>query len=135
MTVDELFSVQTDSNILKSLYIELANHENFNPYKKNIIFDMPRSGRGKDFNEWYVEEKERIEKDIEFYKDKLQRDRKTVDEYINACPFPECDIVRYRVINNLGWYEIGDLLGMDRRTASRKFYNCINLPALPARKC
>lgn len=134
MILDELFSVQADNNKLRSLYIELANYENFNPYKKNIISDMPRGGEGKDFSEWYAEEKMRIEKDIEFYKDKLQRDRKMIDEYISACPFPECDIIRYRVINNLGWHEIGNLIGMDRRTASRKFYNYINLPTLPADK-
>lgn len=125
MTLEELFSVQTDNNKLKSLYIELANHENFNPYKKNIISDMPRGGCGKDFTEWYAEEKERIKKDIEFYKEKLQRDRKMVDAYINKAPFPECDIIRYRAINNMGWDEIGANVHMDRRTASRKFYNYI----------
>lgn len=134
MTLNELFSIQTDNNKLKSLYMELENHENFNPYKKNIVSDMPRGGKGKDFNEWYTEKKECIEKDIEFYKEKLQRDRKIVDEYIDTCPFPECDIIRYRVINNLNWYEIGNLLSMDRRTASRKFYNYINLPTMPVIK-
>lgn len=29
MTLNELFSIQTDNNKLKSLYMELANHENF----------------------------------------------------------------------------------------------------------
>ncbi len=66
MTSEELFSVQMDNNKLKSLYIELSNHENFNPYKRNIISDMPKGSReGKDFSEWFVAEKERIEKEIE----------------------------------------------------------------------
>ena len=68
MTVEELFSVQEDNHRLRSLYIELANHENFNPYKANEISDMPKGGGGKNFLEWYAEEKERIENDIEFYK-------------------------------------------------------------------
>lgn len=131
MTLEELFSVQTDNNKLKSLYIELANHENFNPYKKNIMSDMPKGGEGKEFTEWYAEGKERIEKDIECYKEKLQRDRRMIEEYIGNAPFPECDIIRYRVINNLGWFEIGEMLAMDRRTASRKFYNYIKLPTMP----
>lgn len=107
--------------------MELANHENFNPYKKNIISDMPRGGEGKDFSEWYIEEKERIEKDIEYYKRKLQRDRKIIEEYIDNTPFPECDIIRYRVINNLGWYEIGELLGYHRTAVSKKFYNYLEV--------
>lgn len=135
MTLKELFSVQADSNKLKSLYIELANHENFNPYKNNIISDLPKgSEKGKDFSQWYLERKERIQREIEYYKDKMQCDRKKVDAYIEKAPYPECDIIRYRVINGLGWYEIGDLLAMDRRTASRKFYNYVNLPTMPAQK-
>lgn len=133
MTLEELFSVQTDNNKLKSLYIELANHENFNPYTNHAISDMPKGGGGgMDFCEWYVMEKERIEKEIEYYKAKTQRDRKSVDAYIEKAPYPECDIIRYRVINGLGWHEIGELLAMDRRTASRKFYNYVKLPTLPA---
>ena len=126
MTLEQLFSVQTDSNKLRSLYIELANHENFNPYKNNVISDMPKgNGGGKDFCEWYVAEKERIEREIEYYQKKIQHDRKMVNDYIESAPYPECDIIRYRVINELSWYEIGDLLSVDRRTVSRKFYDFV----------
>lgn len=125
MTLEELFSVQTDNNKLKSLYIELANHENFNPYKKNIISDMPKGNNGKKFEEWYTEEKERIEKDIEFYKEKIQRDRKNVNDFIEAAPYPERDIIRFRVINDLSWYDIGELVGYHRTKVSKKFYDYI----------
>lgn len=125
LTLEELFLVQTDSNKLKSLYMELADHENF-PYKNNIISDMPKgSGWGKDFNEWYMEEKERLKKEIEFYKRKIQYDRKNVNAYIENAPYPECDIIRYRVINGLGWYEIGELVGYHRTKVSKKFYEYI----------
>lgn len=133
MTLYELFAIQRDTNKLKSLYIELANHENFNPYKNNIISDMPRGGKRKDFTEWYVEEKNKILRDIEFYKKKIQEDRKQVDEFIESAPYPECNIIRFRVINGLGWFEIGELLSMNRRTASRKFYDYIkNCPQCPS---
>lgn len=125
MTVDQLFSVQRNNGKLKSLYLELAKHESFNPYKGNTITDMPKGGEGKNFAEWYVEEKERIEIEIEYYKNQIQEDRKQVDEYIKAAPYPECEIIQYRAVNGLGWFDIGDLLGMDRRTASRKFYSYI----------
>ena len=126
MTVEELFSVQEDNHRLRSLYIELANHENFNPYKSNEISDMPKGGGGgKSFMEWHAEEKERIESDIEFYKKKIQRDRKMLDEYIDKAPYPERDIIRYKVINDLGWGEIGDFVGYSGRQASRKFWDYV----------
>lgn len=125
MTVYDLFSVQRDTNKLKSLYLELADHENFNPYKKNIISDMPKGSGGKDFSEWYAEEKERIERAIGFYKQKIQEDRRMIDEFIGQAPYPECDIIRFRVINDLSWEEIGSLVGYHRTKVSKKFYNYV----------
>ena len=125
MTEQELLAVQRDNNKLKSLYLELANHENFNPYKRTIISDIPKGEKGKLFEEWYAEEKKRIEKEIEFYQKKIQVDKKIVEEFIESAPYPESEIIRYRVINNISWYEIGAATHMDRRTASRKFYSYI----------
>ena len=125
MTEQELLAVQRDNNKLKSLYLELANHENFNPYKRVIVSDILKGEKGKLFEEWYVEEKKRIEKEIEFYQKKIQVDRKIVEEFIESAPYPESEIIRYRIINNISWYEIGAMTYMDRRTASRKFYSYI----------
>lgn len=131
MTVYDLFAVQRDMNKLKSLYMELADHEKFNPYKNNAVTGMPHGGKGVNFTEWYAEKKEKIEKEIEYYKLKIQKDREEVDQYIQNAPYPECDIIQYRVVNNLGWEEIGNLLAMDRRTASRKFYFYIEKESCP----
>ena len=125
MTVYELFAIRRDSYKLKSLYIELANHENFNPFKVNIISDMPKGGNGKAFEEWYAEERERILKDIEFCKQKIQEDRRLLDEVISAAPWPESDIIRFRVINDMSWEEIGKELGYSRWSVTRKFYDYI----------
>lgn len=127
MTVEELFSVQADLNKLKSLSMELANLEEFNPYRNNIISDMPKGSGGKDLAELYIEEKERIEGEIELCKMKIREDRKRVKAFIEAAPYPEQDIIRFRVINELSWDEIGNELGMDRRSASRKFQRYIKL--------
>ena len=127
MTVKELFSVQEDLNKLKSLTLELARINDFNPYKGNVITDMPRGGESKDFNLWYVTEKKRIEGDITFYREKLQRDRERVDEYIESLPHPENDIVRFRAINDLSWEQIGSLVGYSGRNASRMFYKIVKL--------
>lgn len=125
MTVRELFSVQMDENKLRSLHIELAKHEDFNPYKGNIITDMPSGGSGKNFLEWYAEEGERIRGEISLYEKKLETDRKRVNAYIEAAPYPECDIIRYRVINNLSWEEIGAFVGYSRQQAAKRFWDYI----------
>lgn len=131
MTLYELFAVQRDTNKLKSLYLELAAHENFNPYKNTVVTDTPKGGKGTNFLEWYTERHDAILEDIDFYKTKIQKDRKMIDDYISLAPYPECDIIRFRVINDLGWEEIGEELSMNRRTAARKFYNYVKLPAMP----
>lgn len=125
MTVEELFSIQRDNHKLRSLYLELARHEDFNPYKGNVITDMPKGGGGKNFSEWFAEEKERIQSEIDYYKRKLQEDRKKIDAYIKEAPYPECDIIRYRVVNNLSWEEIGDFVGYDRSQVCRKFWKYV----------
>lgn len=122
MTVYELFTVQRDTNRLKSLYLELANHENFNPYKNNPDTDPQRKREGKSFGEWYTKEGERLLKEIKYYESKIQKDREEIERFIENAPYPECDIIRFRAVNGLDWEEIGDTLSMDRRTASRRFY-------------
>lgn len=126
MTVEELFSVQRDDNKLRSLYMELARHEDFNPYKGNIVSDMPKGSGGKSFLDKYIEKKEYLKSQIDFYENKIQEDRKMIDTYIEKAPYPECDIIRYRVINNLSWEEIGEFVGYSRRWASRRFWDYIN---------
>lgn len=125
MTVEELFSVQRDDNKLRSLYMELARHEDFNPYKGNIVSDMPKGSGGKSFLDKYIEKKEYLKSQIDFYERKIQEDRKMIDAYIERAPYPECDIIRYRVINNMSWEEIGEFTGYSRFQVSRKFWNYV----------
>lgn len=125
MTVEELFSVQRDDNKLRSLYMELVRHEDFNPYKGNIVSDMPKGSGGKSFLDKYIEKKEYLKSQIDFYERKIQEDRKMIDAYIERAPYPECDIIRYRVINNMSWEEIGEFTGYSRFQVSRKFWNYV----------
>lgn len=123
MTIKELFSVQKDENKLRSLHMELTRHEElFNPYKGNIISDMPQGNGGKNFSEWYAEEGDRIRREISLYEKKLQEDRGKIDCYISKAPYPECDIIRFRVINNLSWEEIGQFIGYSRRWVAKRFW-------------
>ena len=75
----------------------------------------------------------RIENDIKYYQEKIQRDRAEMESIIESLNFPDCDIVRFRVINGMNWENIGNLMGMDRRTASRKFFSAISKLAHNAR--
>ncbi|MDU7723516.1 MAG: hypothetical protein E7J97_22775 [Citrobacter sp.] len=125
MTLKELFSVQADLNKLKSLSMELANLEEFNPYRNNVITDMPKGGQGKDVTAWYIEEKERLRGKIKTYEEKLRRDRAKVEAFIAAAPHPESEIIRYRVINDLSWDDIGAIVGYSRSWVSKVFYRYI----------
>lgn len=125
MTLEELFSVQRDEGKLRSLCIQLARHEDFNPFKNNPISDMPKGGGKESFLDWYTEEKERLEHEIENCKKKLAEDKRKVNAYINASPYPECEIIRLRVLNNMSWAEIGGIVGYSNRQASRKFWDYI----------
>lgn len=125
MTVEELFSVQTDNNKLRSLRLELARHEDFNPYKSQVISDMPKGSGYKNFIETYEEKRDELQRQIDFLEKKIQEDRKNIDEYIEQAPYPECDIIRFRAINNLSWEEIGDYTGYSRFQVSRKFWNYV----------
>ena len=99
----------------------MAAHRALIHIKKNIASDMPKDRKGKAFGNGTSKRKERIDREVEYYKEKLQVDRRELDEYISTAPFPECDIIQYRVINGMNWEKIGDLIGMDRRTASGYF--------------
>jgi len=53
--------------------------------------------------------------------------RARLERYINTITDDETRlIVRLRCINNMFWEDIGAEIGMDRRTASRKYYKFIN---------
>ena len=46
MDAKELYAYQNDREKLRSLQIELARHESFNPYKGCEISDMPKGSGG-----------------------------------------------------------------------------------------
>lgn len=126
MELKELFAVQTELNRLKSLCLEKSRLKDFNPYSQKPMTGMPGGGGSKNLLEWIAEETDRLDREIEECLRRVQREREKVERYIDAAPPPERDIIRYRVINGMGWGEIGDALRMDRRTASRRFYEYIN---------
>lgn len=53
--------------------------------------------------------------------------RSRIERYINTISDSEVRlIIRLRSINNMNWDQIGAEIGMDRRTASRKYFRFVN---------
>ena len=48
-----------------------------------------------------------------------------MEAFIAAAPHPESEIIRYRVINDLSWDDIGAIVGYSRSWVSKVFYRYI----------
>ena len=70
-----------------------------------------------------------LEKQLERYSEKqleYERRKLVIEGYIELIEDVQTRcIFRYRCIGRMSWEEIGAILYIDRRTASRKFYNYI----------
>jgi hypothetical protein len=123
MTIENLSQINYIKREIKNLQLELEELNVRNLYKSNIISDMPRSSEIKDANVEYLSRKIMVEDLLNYNLRKLQDERRKIEEFLNAIEDAETRLIlRLRCINNMNWQEIGDELGMDRRTASRKFY-------------
>lgn len=124
MTFEDLISVHSINIEIKKIQEEIQQLREQNFFKPNIISDMPRGGEGKDMLVEYAEESKRLDDILNYSLRKLQEKRVEIEQFINSIEDNEVRlIVRLRCINTMEWAEIGAELGMDRRTASRKFYS------------
>ena len=101
---------------------KLQQDRNF--YKPNIISDMPRGGGSAESDvDRHLEQELRLRGMLKYSLEKLQEERRKFEEFLDGVEDPELRLIlRLRCVNNLSWHEIGEQLGMDRRTASRKFF-------------
>lgn len=124
MTLEQLSEVYYINLEIKSLQIELEDLRQQNFYKANIISDMPRGGQGVEKPISYINKILELEDMLKYSLKRLQVEREKILKYINTIEDRELrEIIRLKCINNLSWYQIGDLLDKDRRTVSKKFYN------------
>lgn len=124
MTLEQLSEVYYIKLEIKSLQIELEDLRQQNFYKANIISDMPRGGQGVEKPISYINKILELEDMLKYSLKRLQVEREKILKYINTIEDRELrEIIRLKCINNLSWYQIGDLLDKDRRTVSKKFYN------------
>lgn len=119
--INEIFYINKS---IKSINLELAELRQMNPYKKNIISDMPRGGEIKDQTVEYINNTMMLEDLLNYNLKKLQLERQKIEDFIEKIEDPQVRLImRLRCINNMSWYAIGDEVGLDRRTASKKFYS------------
>lgn len=124
MSVEELSQIYYINKEIKSLQMELAQLRQKNFYKPNVITDMPRGGEHEEQNLEYVNDVMMLEDLINYSLRKLQYERKKIDDFLNSIEDGELRLImRLRAVNNMSWEDIGEEVGKDRRTVSRKFYN------------
>lgn len=74
--------------------------------------------------------KNQLNEQLEYYLEKqleYEKSKAAIEEYIDTIPNAELrSIFKYRCIEHMDWSKIGEIFSMDRRTASRKYYDYIN---------
>ena len=123
ITYEDLISVYSINIEIQKIQEEIEKLREQSFFKPNIISDMPRGGKGKDMLVEYANKSKELDDMLNYSLCKLQEKRAELERFINEISDNEIRlIVRLRCINNMDWQQIGAELGMDRRTASRKFY-------------
>lgn len=124
MTVDEASQIYYINLEIKKIQLELARLKESRTYYKPIIMsDMPRGGEHIDVTDEYLDRIQRLEDMLSYNLKKLQHERERFEGLLCGVEDAETRLIlRLRCVNNMHWEEIGAELGMDRRTASRKFY-------------
>lgn len=124
MTLEESKQIHYIIKEISVLQRELAELKMKNPYKQNIINDMPRGGGGSSDISDYASEVMELEDMLNYSLRKLQIERKKFEKFLTTVEDSEMRLIlRLRCINNMGWFDIGEELNIDRTTASKRFYN------------
>lgn len=124
MTLEEISGVYYTNKEIEGIQREMETLHNKNFFKAVEMSGMPKGNSGKDMFTDYTEKSITLEEMMQYNLKKLQEERKKVEAFIETIEDRELRvIIRLRTINNMKWEEIGESLGMDRRTAARKFYH------------
>lgn len=123
MTVEEINNIYYINKEIEKIQKELYDLRNKNFYGKNILTGMPKGNWDDDLFSDYAEDIKTHEDMLHYNLKMLYVERKKMEEFLASIEDAELKIIiRLRAVNNMKWEEIGEELGMDRRTASRKFY-------------
>lgn len=123
VTIEELSGLHYINKEIQLLSLELEELKQKNFYGKNIISDMPRGGHGEEKNVEYVNAVLLVEDLLNYSLKKLQKERGRVEKFLISIEDAEMRLImRLRAVNNMKWEEIGQEVGMERTTVSKKFY-------------
>ena len=94
-----------------------ALHYSGMPKGNGIIDTMTESDR-------LIDEEAQLMDMLRYSLKRLQVERLKIEKLLMAEPDAEMRLIlRLRCVNNMTWQEIGDEIGMNRTTVSRKFYS------------
>lgn len=124
MTYEEAMEIYYIKAEIKSLQKELQQHEESRRYYKTVILtDMPKGrGQNKNSTDEYLIKEQNLKDMLRYSLNMLQNELIRFEEFLKSIKNAEMrTILRLRCINNMGWQEIGDEIGVDRTTASKMF--------------
>ena len=130
MTLEDASQVYYINQEIKCIKEELWSLEAGRKYyKPSILSDMPKGkGAYSNMTDDFLERQGELEDMLRYSLRKLQEERKRFEEFLGSVDDAEMRLIlRMRCANNMCWGDIGASLGMDRRTASRKFYKFFKL--------
>jgi len=121
--LNQLYYINKEIKILKEELDELKSRSKV---KGQEITDMPIATGTSDKTASLAIAIREVEELYDIKLKELYLVRARIERYINTIDDVELRlIVRLRCINNMFWGDIGAEMGMDRRTASRKYYKFI----------
>ena len=124
MTYEEAMEIYYIKAEIKSQQKELQQHEESRRYYKTVILtDMPKGrGQNKNSTDEYLIKEQNLKDMLRYSLNMLQNELIRFEEFLKNIKNAEMrTVLRLRCINNMGWQEIGDEIGVDRTTASRMF--------------
>lgn len=136
MTFEEacqIYWINKEIKIIRQDLYRLEEKRNNRAYTKSIAYsDMPKgcgvSDPMVDVDE-LVDTERNLKEAIAYNLKQLQKERLKMELFLQDIPDAQMRlIIRLRCVNGLPWKEIGEKMGMDRTTASRKFYSYFKFP-------
>lgn len=124
MTFEKALEIYYINAEIKAIQLELVKHEENRKYYRTVVLTDMLRAKGEHINptdEWLIKEQQ-LKEMLRYSLDNLQNKMIEFEKFLKEVEDAETRVIlRLRCINNMSWEEIGDNLGMDRRTASRKF--------------
>ncbi len=122
MTEKELNGMYCLNQELERLEVELEEMEHKSLVKSPLLSGMPYGSGFSDKTADYAVRVNEIKRLIGITVERILKTRAEMEQFLQEIEDPELRmILRLRSVQHFGWQEIGDELGMDRRTAARKY--------------